>query len=332
MQRVIFTALMFCGLLAGVGTANAKCDPGEMVIKFSHVVPETGHPKGEAATVLATRINEKMNGTACMQVFPNSQLYDDKKVLEAMVFGDVQLAAPSLSKLEKYTKKLQVFDLPFIFDSMTSVDKFQNSGTGQDIMQSMRSKGFIGLGYLHGGMKHFTANKPLLVPDDAAGLKFRVQTSELNAAMITALGASPQKLAFKEVYGALQTGVVNGQENTWSNIYTKKFFEVQDGATETNHLVLDYLMMVSVEWYEGLPVDVRKQFKDIIDEVLAERNKVSVEINKTYKEKIIKAGGEVRTLTPEQRKLWVERMEPVWREYEKDIGADIIEAARNSNF
>ncbi|MGH1419207.1 MAG: DctP family TRAP transporter solute-binding subunit [Hyphomicrobiaceae bacterium] len=332
MHRIMFSTLMICALLAGVSQANAKCDPGEMIIKFGHVAVAKDHPKGEVATLLAQRINEQMNGTACMQVFPNSQLYADKNVLEAMIFGDIHVAAPSLLKLGKYTKKLQVFDLPFIFASIGSVEKFQSSETGQELLQSIRENGFVGLGYLHNGMKHFSANKPLLVPDDAVELKFRVQTSKLNAAMIEALDARPQKLALKEVYRALQTGVVNGQDNSFSNIFTKKFFEVQDGITETNHLVLDDMMIVSVDWYEGLPVDVRMQFKNIVDEVVGERNTISVQINNDFKNKIIKAGGEIRTLTADQRRLWVERMEPVWGKYEEEIGADIIEAARNSNF
>ena len=330
---VKFVIAAFFGLVvfSAPPKAWAKCDAGEIVIKFSHVVAAKGHPKGDAATLLAERVNEKMNGTACMQVFPNSQLYDDKKVLEAMVFGDVQLAAPSVSKLEKYTKKLRVFDLPFLFQSTEAVARFQASEAGKDLLFSMESKGFVGLGFLHNGMKHFSADRPLRVPDDAAGLKFRVQTSELNAAMISALGASPQKLAFKEVYGALQTGVVNGQENTWSNIYTKKFFEVQDGITETNHLFLNYFLIASAEWYNSLSVDVRSTFTTIVEEVLAERNALSAKINAENKRKIVEAGAKIRELTDEERQLWIDRMQPIWKTYEGEIGADIVAAAQAAN-
>ena len=100
-----------------------------MVIKFSHVTNTDKHPKGIAASLLAKRVNEEMNGKACMQVFPNSSLYDDNKVLEALLNGDVQLAAPSLSKFEKFTKKYRIFDLPFLFEDINAVDRFQNSAT-----------------------------------------------------------------------------------------------------------------------------------------------------------------------------------------------------------
>ena len=105
---------------------------------------------------------------------------------------------------------------------------------------------------VHNGMKQMSANKPLEMPTDANGLKFRVQNSEVLKAQMAALGGSPQPMAFSEVYGALQTGVVDGQENTWSNIYGKKFFEVQDGVTETNHGIIDYMLVTSTDWWDTL--------------------------------------------------------------------------------
>jgi C4-dicarboxylate-binding protein DctP len=141
--------------------AAANCDPGEMVIKFSHVTNTDKHPKGIAASLLEKRVNEDMNGKVCMQVFPNSTLYDDDKVLEALLNGDVQLAAPSLSKFEKFTKKYRIFDLPFLFEDIDAVDRFQNSESGDKLKNSMRRRGLQGLGCWHNGMKRLSANKPL---------------------------------------------------------------------------------------------------------------------------------------------------------------------------
>ncbi len=319
------------GFAASASPAFAQCDDGEMVIKFSHVTAAQGHPKGEAADLLAQRVNDEMNGVACMEVYPNSQLYNDDKVLEAMQLGDVQMAAPSLSKFEKYTKKFRVFDLPFLFANIDAVDAFQASDAGQELLRVMEDRGLLGLGYWHNGMKQLSANKPLLVPEDAAGLKFRIQTSDVLEAQFKALDANPQKMAFSEVYGALQTGVVDGQENTWSNIYTKKFFEVQDGITESNHGIIDYLVVTSAEWWNGLDGEVRNQLKAILDEVTAERNGLSTQINEENKQKIIDAGATVRQLTPEQRAQWVEAMQPVWDQFQGDIGADLIAAAQSAN-
>jgi len=309
----------------------AKCDPGEIVIKFSHVTNTDKHPKGIAATLLEQRVNKEMNGKACMQVFPNSTLYDDKKVLEAMLNGDVQLAAPSLSKFEKFTKKFRIFDLPFVFKDIDAVDRFQNSAAGQKLKDSMARRGLKGLAYWHNGMKQMSANKPLLNPSDAKGLKFRVQTSDVLVAQIEQLGASPQKMSFKEVYGGLQTGVIDGQANTWSNIYGKKFFEVQDGVTETNHGILDYLVVTSSKWWDGLPNDVRNQLGTILNEVTHARNSESTKVNLENRDKIIKAGTKVRQLTPKQRDAWVAAMKPVWKKFENDIGKDLMDAALKAN-
>ena len=219
-------------LTLGAGEALAKCDSGEIVIKFSHVTNTDKHPKGLAASLLEKRVNEEMNGKACMEVFPNSQLYNDDQVLEAMLAGDVQLAAPSLSKFEKFTKKFRLFDLPFLFDDINAVYRFQTSEAGEKLKDSMRRRGLQGLAFWHNGMKQFSAGQPLLEPADAKGLKFRVQPSDVLVAQMEALGANPQKMAFSEVYGGLHTGFVDGQENTWYNIYVQNFFEVQDGITE----------------------------------------------------------------------------------------------------
>ena len=309
----------------------AACDPGEMIIKFSHVTNTDKHPKGIAASLLEKRVNAEMNGKACMQVFPNSTLYDDKKVLEAMLNGDVQMAAPSLSKFEKFTKKFRIFDLPFVFEDVDAVDRFQNSADGEKLKNAMRRRGLKGLAFWHNGMKQMSANRPLLEPEDARGLKFRVQASDVLVAQFEQLGASPQKMSFKEVYGGLQTGVIDGQENTWSNIYGKKFFEVQDGVTETNHGILDYLVVTSTKWWDGLPTDVRDQLATILREVTATRNAESTQVNLKNRQAILGAGGTVRTLTAGQRQAWVEAMKPVWKKFEQDIGADLMAAALRAN-
>ena len=330
-MKKLLCAVSALAITAFASQAQAQCDDGEIVIKFSHVVAATGHPKGDAATALANRINEEMNGKACMEVFPNSTLFDDDKVMEALLLGDVQLAAPSLSKFEAYTKKYRLFDLPFLFASLDAVEAFTTSTAGKDMLKITEDVGYTGLGYWSSGLKQFSAKKPLLVPSDANGLKFRIQTSDVAEAMIEAMGGSAQKLAFKEVYGALQTGVVDGHENSWSNIYTQKFFEVQDGITETNHQLLAYLLVTSTEWLNGLDADVRDQFLTIVEEETAKANAAVAATEMANRENIIKAGGVVRELTPEQRAEWVSTMKPVWEKFTDDIGQDLIDAAVAAN-
>ena len=315
----------------GSAPAHAKCDPGELVIKFSHVTNTDKHPKGIAATLLEQRVNDEMNGKACMEVFPNSTLYNDNQVLEAMLQGDVQMAAPSLSKFEQFTKTFRLFDLPFMFKNINAVDEFQTSETGQAMKESMTRRGLIGLAFWHNGMKQMSANVALESPTDANGLKFRVQNSDVLKAQMAAIGGSPQPMAFSEVYGALQTGVVDGQENTWSNIYGKKFFEVQDGVTETNHGIIDYLVVTSTDFWDGLPDDVRSQLGTIVEEVTATRNSESTAVNAAARQSILDAGGVVRKLSAEQRQEWVTTMMPVWGQFKEDVGQENIDAAQAIN-
>ena len=310
---------------------DAGCDAGEMVIKFAHVTNTDRHPKGLAASLLQERINAEMNGTACMEVYPNSTLYNDDQVLEAMLQGDVQFAAPSLSKFEAFTKQFRLFDLPFMFKNVDAVDAFQTSETGQAMKDSMQRRGLQGLEFWHNGMKQFSANVPLNSPQDASGLKFRVQPSDVLVAQMEALGASPQPMAFSEVYGALQTGVVDGQENTWSNIYGQKFFEVQDGITETNHGIIDYLVVTSIDWWDALDAPVRDQLATILREVTETRNGESFQVNEEAKAAIVEAGGEIRVLTADQRQEWVDAMRPVWDQFVDDVGQENIDAAQTIN-
>jgi C4-dicarboxylate-binding protein DctP len=242
------------------------------------------------------------------------------------------MIAPSLSKFDKFTKHLQVFDLPFLFDDIAAVDRFQQSEAGKALLTSMEDLGYLGLGYWHNGMKQLSANKPLRTPADAAGLKFRIQASDVLLAQFEALNANPQKMAFAEVYQALQVGTVDGQENTWSNIYTQKFYEVQPYISETNHGVIDYMVVTNSEFWNGLPDDVRTELEKIMAEVTTEVNRLAEALNQQDKQKIIDSGrSEIIALSPEQRAEWITAMQPVWDQFRDDIGQDLIDAAKSAN-
>ena len=329
-MRILAAAALAAAFTLPVG-AWAACDAGETVVKFSHVTNTDKHPKGIAASLLAKRVNAEMNGKMCMEVYPNSTLYNDDKALEALLQGDLHLAAPSVSKFEKFTKRFRVFDLPFLFKNIDAVNAFLEMPEGQELLDIMARRGLQGLAYWHNGMKQMSASRPLLLPTDANGLKFRVQSSDVLVAQMEAIGGSPQKMAFSEVYGALQQGVVDGQENTWSNIYGRKFFEVQDGVTETNHGLLEYLVVTSVDWLDSLEPGVRDQFLKILAEVTETRNTEAAKVNQEAKNAVIAAGGVVRQLTPAQREKWVEAMKPVWDKFKDDVGQKNIDAALAAN-
>jgi len=331
MFRKVTSALAAFAVSAALvaGPAFAADDP--IVIKFSHVVAENT-PKGQMANKFKDLVKERLGGKVKVEVFPNSQLFGDNKVLEAMLLGDVHLAAPSLSKFERYTKSLQIYDLPFLFKNMEAVERFQQSEDGQKLLHATSDRGLIGLGYLHNGLKQLSASEPLRVPQDAAGKKFRIMSSDVLAAQFQAVDAVPLKKPFSEVFTLLQTKAIDGQENTWSNIYSKKFFEVQPYITESNHGVLDYMVVTSKEFWLGLPDDIRKDVKAALDEAIKFGNDVADKKATADRQRIVDSGrSEVIVLTDAERSQWVEVMKPVWKEFEEDIGKELIDAAYNSN-
>ena len=318
-----------CTLVFGTLSTAMAADP--IIIKFSHVVAEQT-PKGQGALLFKKLVEERLPGKVKVEVYPNSSLFGDGKEMEALLLGDVQLIAPSLAKFEQYTKSVQLFDLPFLFDDIAAVNRFQLSPQGQGLLKSMESKNITGLAYWHNGMKQLSANKPLRVPTDARGLKFRVQASAVLEEQFKAVRANPRKMSFAEVYQGLQTGVVNGAENPYSNIYSQKMHEVQKYITESNHGVLDYMLITNTKFWNGLPPDVRSELDKIVVEVTAQVNKDAEQLNEGDKQRILAAKTtEIITLTPEEREQWREAMKPVWKKFEGDIGPELISAAEAAN-
>lgn len=329
MFKLTAKALACAAIMSCAGLAQAADAP--ILIKFAHVVADNT-PKGQGALLFKQLAEERLPGRVKVEVYPNSSLFGDGKEMEALLLGDVQMLAPSLAKFEQYAKPVQIFDLPFLFDNMEAVDRFQASPEGRGLLTSMEDKNITGLAYWHNGLKVMSANKPLRDPADARGLKFRVQASAVLEEQFKAVRANPRKMSFAEVYQGLQTGVVNGTENTWSNYFSQKVHEVQKYMTESDHGLIDYMVITNTKFWKGLPDDVRSELETIMAEVSVEVNKQADELNRTAKEDIAKAGTtEIIELTPQQRAEWREAMRPVWQKFEKEIGAELIQAAEKSN-
>ncbi|WHS61337.1 TRAP transporter substrate-binding protein [Pseudomonas sp. G2-4] len=328
MHKSMWKALLCTLVLSASGTAMAA-EP--IVIKFSHVVGEQT-PKGQGALMFKKLAEERLPGKVKVEVYPNSTLFGDDKEMEALLLGDVQIIARSLAKFDQYTKSVQLFDLPFLFDDITAVDRFQQSPEGQKLLKSMESKNVTGLAYWHNGMKQLSANKPLRVPEDARGLTFRIQTSTVLEEQFKAVDAKAQPMIFSVVYQGLRTGVVNGTENTYSNFYNQKLHEVQKYVTESNHGILDYMLISTSDFWNGLPPDIRTELDKIVVESTVHANKEAERFNQQDKALVLDAKTtEIITLTPQERSAWRDKMKPVWAKFEKEIGPDLIKAAEASN-
>ncbi|EQM73578.1 TRAP transporter substrate-binding protein [Stutzerimonas stutzeri] len=316
-----------CGLIAPANAAEGE----PFVIKFAHVVADDT-PKGKGALLFQKLVHERLAGKVKVEVYPNSTLVGDADEIQALLDGRVQMLAPSLSKFGKYTRKLQVFDLPFLFDDQDAVQRFQKREMSRELLRSMADSGIYGLAYWNNGLKQLSATRALRTPEDAAGLAFRIQPSAVLEAQFEAVGAKPVVLPFADVYKSLKDGVVQGAENPWSNIASQNMHTVQPFITESNHGVLNYMLVTSSKFWMSMPFAVRSELEGIVLEVTQAVNREAAALNQRDRDRILASGSsKLISLTPEQRQAWREKMMPVWQRYEADIGADVIRAALTVN-
>jgi C4-dicarboxylate-binding protein DctP len=324
---IVLTTVLIAGCGGGAGGGGQTAEDQVYLIKFPHVTAP-GTPKGQAAQRFKELAEARFPGRVVVEVYPSSQLMNDDDSLEALAFGEVQMIAVSLSKFDRLTKSYQVFDLPFLFPSLEAVEAFQASPAGRATLTEITDRGFLGLGFWHNGMKQLSGPRELRMPDDADGLKFRIMESDVLQAQVLQIGGSPQKMAYGEVYQALQTGAIDAQENTWSNIYSSKFYEVQPYMTASNHGYIGYLVAVNPQFWQSLPDDVRTGLEEVMAEVTAWGNARSAEINQQARASIDESGRtEILELSSEELTAWQEAMRPVWDQFADDIGTDLIDAA-----
>ena len=305
----------------------------DYVMKVSHVV-SASTPKGMAADFFEKRVEELTGGKIDVQVFPNSQLYGDGEEMKALVMNNVQLIMPSLSKFTSIAPQMQLFDLPFVFRDKNHLYNVMDGEVGATLKSYVDAKKqMIAMDYWDAGFKHFSTNgTPLVNPEDAAGKKYRIQSSKVLEAQFKAVGGNPQVLPFSEVYSALQQGVVDGTENPLSNFYTKKFHEVQTSLTLSSHGYLGYLVVMNEQFWNKLPKDLQDKVSQAMKEatkferdaaakddetIMAALNKYAAETNKL---KIVE-------LTAEQKQKWQKSMSPVYPQFYDVIGEDLIKKA-----
>lgn len=297
-----------------------------IIIKFSHVVA-TDTPKGKASEKFKELAEKYTGGKVKVEVYPNSTLYKDKEELEALQLGSVQMLAPSNSKFGPLgIREFEVFDLPYILPDLKTLRKVTEGPLGLRLLKLLDSKGITGLAYWDNGFKQMSANRKLVAPADYQGVKFRIQSSRVLQAQFKSLGSLPQVMAFSEVYQALQTGVVDGQENTWSNIYTQKMHEVQKYITETNHGYIGYVVIVNKKFWDDLPADIRNQLAKAMKEATDFNNAQSQKENDDAFAEIKKSGkSEIIKLTPEQDEAMRKAMEPVYKDAASRVGQPLID-------
>jgi C4-dicarboxylate-binding protein DctP len=297
-----------------------------IIIKFSHVVAPDA-PKGKAALFFKELAEKYTNGRIKVEVYPNSSLYKDKEELEALQLGSVQLLAPSIAKFSPLgVREFDIFDLPFLLSDEARARQMMASPMMAELNKKLEAKGVEPLAYWDNGAHNYTANKPLLMPEDFRGMKMRIQGGKVQDAVARELGAIPQIIAFGELYQALQTGVVDGEDNVASNILTQRFYEVQKHMTLSHHSRLTYALVTNKTFWNGLPDDVRAQLDRAVKETNAFFNETAAKDNADAIEKIgASAKTEIHVLTDAERKAWIGKLMPVHTEMQSRFGKDFIE-------
>jgi C4-dicarboxylate-binding protein DctP len=323
MKKIVIAAAAIAAL-ALVGPASAQAP---IIIKFSHVVaPNT--PKGQGAEKFKELAEKYTAGKVKVEVYPNSQLYKDKEEVEALQLGAVQMLAPSLAKFGPLgVKEFEVFDLPYILPDKAALGRITKGPIGKGLLAKLEPKGIKGLAYWDNGFKIMTGNKPLIHVADFRGMKMRIQSSKVLEAQFRALGAIPQVLAFSEVYQAMQTGVVDGGENTPSNCYTQKMNEVQKHMTVSNHGYIGYAVIVNKKFWDGLPADVRAQLDKAMAEATDYANSISQKENDEAIAAMKKAGTTTfHEQTAAEKAEWIKALQPVTDDMASRVGKDLIAA------
>lgn len=265
----ISTILTGVGLLpALMVTTPAMAQDYTMIM--AHTLSDTKHPIYQAFNRLETEIEQHSNGRIDVVDQGGGALGGDRETMEGAIFGDIQFAPMSSSAAVQFVPELAVFDIPYVMPADKDARyALLNEGPLADaISAAMEAKGLKFMGIMDGGFRNLTTkDTEVHSPADiaAAGLRVRVQENPIHIAIWRDLGASPTPIAFTELYGALQQGVVDAQENPYGHILSQRFYEVQKYLINTNHILLANVNAVSLEWYDGLPADLQQAVDESFD-------------------------------------------------------------------
>src|SRR3974377_1666619 len=316
--------ILVVGVAAAITTPATAQAP--IVIKFSHVVANDT-PKGKGALKFKKLSEQNTNGKVKVEVYPNSTLYKDKEEIEALQLGSVQMLAPPTAKFAPLgVKEVEGVHLPRVFKDDEAYANAMKGPVGQWLFKKLEAKGITGLGYWDNGFHMVSSNRPLINAADFPGLKTRIRGSKIAAQYFRKLGAIPQIMAFSEVYQALQTGVVDGCENTASNYLTQKFHEVQKNITLSYHAHLQYALIVNTKYWTGLPADIHPQLDKAMVEASDYTNSIARQENEDSLA-AIKASGRttLHDLNDEQRKAWEGAMAPTYKWAKGRVGQEVLD-------
>lgn len=325
-------ATLLISAVSIAGTFVSSVSAGQNV-KFGHVAPPF-HGQSKGVDAFAAYVKEKTGGRIDIATFPSGQLGGERSMAEQVQSGTLQIATITTAVLQNFVPQGAILDMPFIFpDRKTAYATLDDPEVQEKIFSYFPKKGFIAIGWTENEIRDFTNTKrPIRTPEDIKGLKVRVMNSPVYLDTFKQLGASPVGIPFPETYNALQTGVIDAQENPILTSVLMKFTEVTKHVTLTNHCMTECIIIVSVDYWESLSDADKEIFKQAAKVAIDTNRKVNAELhNKLPKSNISIAeyakqnNIELITLTPEERETFRKAMTPVWNKYRKKLGNELFD-------
>ena len=304
---------------------------GEFEIKFSIGTTQSG-AQYRGLEYFEKIVEERSDGDIQVELFHSAQLGDDLQAVSNLQSGTLEMTAPSTSPLVGMFPEFAVFDLPFLFPTPEVADTVLDGEIGQQMLDDASRQGLVAIGWAENGYRQLTNSAtPVSSPDDLDGLKIRTMQNDIHLDIWRTLGANPTPMSFAELFTALEQGVVDGQENPWITIEASKFNEVQDYASETNHVYTPFITLVSERFWTRLPTDYQQLLRDAAKQMGDYEREVSRTLNDQIKQQLAESGMNITELTPEQVKVFQDQLAPVYDEWREEIGGELIDAIREAS-
>ncbi|WP_397294194.1 TRAP transporter substrate-binding protein [Paracoccus yeei] len=310
-MRVLKTTL--AALLATAALAGAASAECEITLRSSDTHPD-GYPTVEGVKAMAAEVKEKTQGRICIEVFPSSQLGEEKDTIEQTQFGVIDMIRASFGSFNDIVPITQTVSLPYLYKSDEHLHKVMDGPIGQEIAKGFEEHGLVPLAYYDGGARSFyNAKKPIKTVEDLKGLKFRVMQNDVFVDMMTALGATATPMPYGEVYSSIQTGVIDGAENNFPSYDSSGHAEVAKYFTLDQHLMVPELVAVAKTSWEKLSPEDQAIMREAAQNSATLQRRLWAEQEKASEDKVAAAGAEI--IKDVDKTAFIEAMAPVYEKY-----------------
>ena len=322
LKRSMLSAVFAAAVVAA--TSTAAQDVKERSVKMP-IVNAIDHPQGIGATKFAELVEQKSGGKIKVKVYPGGTLGGEQQVASAMQGGTVEVSMMAPAQLVGNYKEFLALDLPFAFANEREADIVLDGPFGKKLLEVMPAKGLVGLAYMEQGYRSISNSKrPINKLEDIQGLKIRTIQNPLYVDMLNTLGANAVPMAFTELYTALDTKAVDGQENPYATVEASKFYEVQKFMSATKHIYNPQLLLVGKKFWDTLSPAEKKIFQDAAYEARDYQRKVAREMDAKSRQFLVKSGMQINDISPQEIARMRDKVKPVIDKYSAQIGEPLV--------